>query len=530
MASHAYDLEGRLLSLGITNGTSLVTAYTYQWDVGGNILAITNNNGTQTLVSRYGYDAAGQLTNEVCSTNGFAGGATNSWQYDEAGNWLNANASSRWVYDRDNELTGRMPTAAATNKTITVTGLVDGGPNNNKWYASTAECRGVSTLVSPVNGIFALANVPIYPGTNNLEVTVTDVSGNSYQTSRLVVRTNTLETFQYDGNGNLTNWVNGSVTWNYEWDWADRMTKATSNGVVVLENWYDHESRRIAKKEKTGASTNLCLYTRSIKELFAVLKPDGATSESYLRGEEIAGDIGSLISVTHHTGSITNGTFYIQNNHRGDVVLTRSDNSTVASYVYSAFGNSQSTIGNDVCRFKFSSKERDASTGFYNFGYRFYAPSWQRWSCPDPMGDTSGNLFCFVHNGSISQVDPFGLFKVCIRPLQALPFTTTIVHCYIDAGDDGTFSYDPNGIHTDPNPNSSKKTCVEPKCCKNGSKSDLLDKITSDKKGGKWDGSDYKFFRHNCCHWVDSVLKGLGCNGVEDNFPGYNLPTHPASY
>ena len=107
VATHGYDAESRLLSLGITNGSSLVTCYNYQWDAGGNILAITNNGTNITL---YGYDAAGQLTNEI------SGGVTNSWQYDEAGNWLNADGSSRWVYDRDNELMGRAPTTATNRR------------------------------------------------------------------------------------------------------------------------------------------------------------------------------------------------------------------------------------------------------------------------------------------------------------------------------------------------------------------------------------------------------------------------------
>lgn len=42
--------------------------------------------------------------NEVCLTNGMSGGATNVWQYDEAGNWLNPSSTSRWVYNTDNEL------------------------------------------------------------------------------------------------------------------------------------------------------------------------------------------------------------------------------------------------------------------------------------------------------------------------------------------------------------------------------------------------------------------------------------------
>ena len=52
MVTHAYDIESRMLSLGITNDSTLVTCYSYGWDAGGNILAITNNG---TNVSLYAY-------------------------------------------------------------------------------------------------------------------------------------------------------------------------------------------------------------------------------------------------------------------------------------------------------------------------------------------------------------------------------------------------------------------------------------------------------------------------------------------
>jgi len=103
-----------------------------------------SNHEKRTNVNLYGHDRVGQLTNEIVLTNGLPGMTVHSWQYDEASNWLNADENSRWVYNLDNELTGRVPTAAATNLTITVTGEVEPGANSNKWYNTWAFCRGVS--------------------------------------------------------------------------------------------------------------------------------------------------------------------------------------------------------------------------------------------------------------------------------------------------------------------------------------------------------------------------------------------------
>jgi YD repeat-containing protein len=161
VVTHAYDTESRLLSLGITNNTTPVWWSTYLWDNGGNILAITNNG---TNVNLYAYDRAGQLTNEVVLTNGLAGGETNAWVYDEAGNWLNAPGGSKWLYNADNELVARGPAGTPTvpsPTSFTLTGEVEPGVQSNKWFNTWAECQGVQGRVSTNDGTFALAGVTI---------------------------------------------------------------------------------------------------------------------------------------------------------------------------------------------------------------------------------------------------------------------------------------------------------------------------------------------------------------------------------
>jgi RHS repeat-associated protein len=157
-----------------------------------------------------------------------------------------------------------------------------------------------------------------------------------------------------------------------------------SNNVVVLENWYDALGRRIAKRDVSAAGTVSNIYVWDGWMSIATLNASNQTVESYSRGPGLAGDIGTLVAVTHHAASYTNGTFYTHNNHRGDIVMTRSGSTTEGTYDYGAFGTLNSQTGTDVCRFKFSSKELDASAGLYYYGYRFYAPQWQRWVNRDP--------------------------------------------------------------------------------------------------------------------------------------------------
>jgi len=288
---------------------------------------------------------------------------------------------------------------------MNITGEVDPGPVSNKWYNTWAECKGIQTQVSATDGTFSLPNVPIDSwGENILTVVATDVSGNSSTQQRRVIKqvTDASETFKYDGNGNLTNWVCGTTNWIYQWDWADRLTKATSNGVVVLENWYDVWGRRTTKAERNST----CMYLWAGWGTIAVCQTNGNLMESYSRSIGLSStyDLGTLVSITSQFGS-----YYTHNNNRGDVNLIRSGAATVGELEYDTFGAIKRLTGLNMSRFKFSSKEFDASIQMFCFGSRYYAPRWQRWLSRERNGEIRGlNLYRFVHNDPICAVDGNG--------------------------------------------------------------------------------------------------------------------------
>ncbi len=147
--------------------------------------------------------------------------------------------------------------SSSTNDWIALRGTVEPGPRSNKWYNSVAYLNGDSRPVSPVNGIFEFATVPLVAGSNQWMITARDVSGN--------VATQTVHVFKqgdggtlvaHDANGNLVSTIHGGVTNAYEWDAANHLTSATSNGIEVLRCWYDGAGRRIAKTEIVGGQTN----------------------------------------------------------------------------------------------------------------------------------------------------------------------------------------------------------------------------------------------------------------------------------
>ena len=190
--------------------------------------------------------------------------------------------------------------------------------------------------------------------------------------------------------GNPTNSIKGGVTNTYTYDLENRLTSVTSNGVTILENWYDLGGRRIAKRDVIGGATNEYMYVYNGWNVIAVLDEDANLLEYYTRGSGISGDIGTIVAAEHFSGSFTNGTFYYQNNHRGDITEICSETNAVATYDYTACGETRSNSGDYTSRYRFSCKELDESTGIYYYGFRFYMPEQGRWLTRDPIGISGG--------------------------------------------------------------------------------------------------------------------------------------------
>jgi RHS repeat-associated protein len=200
-----------------------------------------------------------------------------------------------------------------------------------------------------------------------------------------------------------------SPVFSYQYDAENRLVRALSNGVAVLECWYDGAGQRIAKREVIGTQTNTWQYIWDGWNLVAVLGVDGKLKEFYTRGVGIAGDIGTLVAVRHWTNVISGPLYYLHNNHHGDVIVVRQGTTTQATLEYTPYGELRSYSGSYAVRFRFSSKEWDTSAGLYHYPYRYYAPNWARWITCDPLGESSGfNLYEFVGNNPVAWIDVLG--------------------------------------------------------------------------------------------------------------------------
>ena len=102
--------------------------------------------------------------------------------------------------------------------------------------------------------------------------------------------------------------------------------------------------------------------------------------------------------------------------HQGSSAIELDRDGRIISYEeYFPYGGSAFIAGDNLREVKrkdirYSGKQRDDVTGFYDYGYRLYAPWLCRWLSPDPIGPEDHlNLYQFVLGDPVSNVDAMGL-------------------------------------------------------------------------------------------------------------------------
>ena len=217
--------------------------------------------------------------------------------------------------------------------------------------------------------------------------------------------------YQYDANGNLTN--DGRMA--YFWNDENRLVavRNAKTGALIQENRYDGLGRR---REKVELDAGVGVTNRYIYKDWLVLAiTDGAGNvlETYTHGADLsghvgggAGGIGGILASTK-----AGGPAYYHYDFNGNIVNVSSTNQTqLAKYTYSPFGEVLLKEGDFDSRYQFSTKEYDPSTGLNYYGFRFYSPELGRWISREPLGESGGlNLYGFGPNNPVNGFDYLGL-------------------------------------------------------------------------------------------------------------------------
>jgi len=115
--------------------------------------------------------------------------------------------------------------------------------------------------------------------------------------------------------------------------------------------------------------------------------------------------------------------YYFHNDHLGTPQVLTDENGNVAwKAVCMPFGGAQILVESVENPFRFPGQYYDQETGLHYNYFRYYNPTSGRYITPDPIGLAGGiNLFTYVANNPVNNIDPRGLQTNTLHWLQVWP-------------------------------------------------------------------------------------------------------------
>ncbi|TBL69886.1 polymorphic toxin-type HINT domain-containing protein [Paenibacillus thalictri] len=252
-----------------------------------------------------------------------------------------------------------------------------------------------------------------YDNNGNIQ-TVTDASGTtSYAYDKLdrlveVHRPDgSKDYYTYDMRGNRTSLQVSSVQLNfndasYTYNTWNQLASSTENGKMVNFEYTpdDLRSRKFSPTETFYYSYN------SSGKVIAESDANNVVKAEYIWGPD---------QLLVKNDKVSNTNYYYLYNGHGDVVQIVDTNGNVQnSYQYNEWGNIVGTPQENIRNsFKYAGEQFDTETGLYYLRARYYDPSIGRFINKDTYeGDITNplslNLYTYVHNNPLTNVDPTG--------------------------------------------------------------------------------------------------------------------------
>ncbi len=232
----------------------------------------------------------------------------------------------------------------------------------------------------------------------------------------------TLESYTYDIRGNMTS-MPGMATLN--WDFNDRFRSVDLGGGGVACYSYDASGNRTRKViERRNGSLQQRLYLGAL-EIYT--ESQGNVTNLERETLHVMDNAGRLAMVDSRTagddGTPAQLIRYQFDNHLGSATLELDDGAKIISYEeYYPYGNTSfqsvdATREVPARRYRYTGKERDAESGLYYHGARYYAPWLARWTSVDHENrQHPSNAYVYTANNPIIFIDPDGRDEKQPRP------------------------------------------------------------------------------------------------------------------
>ncbi|SFB62439.1 RHS repeat-associated core domain-containing protein [Cohnella sp. OV330] len=225
------------------------------------------------------------------------------------------------------------------------------------------------------------------------------------------------ETYGYDEHGSMTSMPHlGAMLW----DARDKLRKVDLGGGGTAWYVYDSSGRRIRKviERLNGTRQKERLYAGTV-EVYREYGGDGQEVKLERCTLHISDDKERIASVDTRTkgedGSPARTVRYAMSSRLQSCALELDEAGRIISYEeYSPYGSTTyqavSRAEAPRKRYRYTGKERDEETGFYDHGARYYAPWLCRWTAADPIGIGDGpNVYAYAGCNPVAMSDPSGM-------------------------------------------------------------------------------------------------------------------------
>jgi len=412
---YSYDALNRMTSETDTiGGTSYTVSYGY--DLAGDLQSMTYPDHTTVTDS---YDALGRVTKVATGATAFAtftynpDGTINTMTYGDG-------EVTSYAYDSMDRPTS-ITTSQGSTQELGLSYRYDGAGNVVSINSETFSYDALERLTS-ATGPWGAASYSYDPAGNMVQKQNSSSSTTKYAYNSMdeLVRSSTasgVTTYSYDGDGDLVLKNDGTNVWTYSYDAQGQLTKVLENGVVVQQNLYDGDGRRVEQVTTTG--TTLYLYSGLNMIYEKNLQTGVTTKHVYADGVQVA-------SIT------TSTTLFLHQDELGSTRLVTSGGSPVFSSDYIPYGVQYGATGSE--EFMYAGMLYDAVTGLYYDNARFYDPNTGKFMTADPIGGVlsdpqSLNAYAYARDNPLTIIDPSGL--AWWNPLSWTPTQAILVGAII---------------------------------------------------------------------------------------------------